>query len=134
MYATPVVDGNTVVPVVSPPGSITQRARFGRSPRPSSSRKTSTRAPSMRTRTALIGSILPTNLEQASGPAIRRGRLPSRSANSLLDRDRDLHAQGQVGCAETLVRPFGRVGERHLVRLVRLRQERPGQGRTGVFP
>src|SRR2546430_2476351 len=32
MYATPVVEGNTVVPTVIPPGSITHRARLGRSP------------------------------------------------------------------------------------------------------
>src|SRR6266536_2344134 len=124
MYATPVVDGNTVVPVVSPPGSMTQRARFGRSPRPSSS---------PRTCTALIGSILSTNLKEASGPAIRRGRSSSLSANSLLDRNRDSHAQRQVGRAEALVGPLGRIGERHLVRLVRLRQEGPGQIVDGVL-
>src|SRR3989441_10583810 len=52
MYATPVVEGNTVVPTRHPPGSMTKRARFGKSPRASRSRKTSGRAPSMRTKTA----------------------------------------------------------------------------------
>src|SRR6266513_2039289 len=127
MYATPVVEGNTVVPVVRPPRSTTQRERLGRSPRPSSSRRTSQRAPSMSMRTALRESpAINENLEQESGPGIRRGRwFPARQ--SLLDLDRDLHAEGEVWRAKALVRSFGRVGERHLVRLVRLREERARQ-------
>src|SRR5437867_9727086 len=122
MYATPVVEGNTVVPVVRPPDSMTQRARLGRSPRPSSARSTSQRAPSMSTRTALREpSAINENLEQESGPGIRRGRW-FLATQSLLDLDRDLHADGLVRRAKALVRPLGRVGERHLVRLVLLQE------------
>src|SRR5216117_917023 len=130
MYATPVVEGNTVVPVVSPPRSMTQRERFGRSPRPSSSRSTSTRAPSMSTRTALI---LSTNVRQESGPGIRRGRRRSPPTTPLLDLDGDLHAESQMWRAIALVGPLGRVGKRHVVRLVRLRQERSGEIVDGVL-
>src|SRR6058998_814095 len=133
MYATPVVEGNTVVPVVRPPDSMTQRARLGRSPRPSSARSTSQRAPSMSTRTALREpSAINENLEQESGPGIRRGRW-FLATQSLLDLDRDLHAEGEVGRAIALVGPLGRVGERHFVRLVRLHQERARQVVNGVL-
>src|SRR6266446_125262 len=118
MYATPVVEGKTVVPVERPPGSMTQRARLGSSPRPSSSRSTSQRAPSMSTRTALRELFaINENLEQENGPGIRRGRW-FLAQQSLLNLDRDLHADGLVRGAIALVRPFRRVGERHLVRLV----------------
>src|SRR6266545_6480403 len=133
MYATPVVEGKTVVPVASPPGSMTQRARLGRSPRPSSSRRTSQRAPSMSTRTALREPYaINENLGQESGPGIHRGRW-FLATQSLLDLDRDLHAERQVRRAVALVRSFRRAGERHFVCLVRLRQERSGQVVDGVL-
>src|SRR5258705_3567640 len=133
MYATPVVDGNTVVPVVIPPRSMTQRDRLGSSPRASNSRSTSTRAPSMSTSTALIAFILSPNLRQENGPGIRRSRSLSSSAKPLLNRDGDLHAEGEVGRAIALVRSFRRVGERNFVRLVRLREERARQVVHGVL-
>src|SRR5690349_22886532 len=107
MYATPVVEGNTVVPVVIPPRSMTQRDRLGRSPRASNSRSTSTRAPSMSTSTALAPFIPSTNLGQENGPGMRRSRSPLSSAKPLLNRDGDLHAQGEVGRAIALVRSLG---------------------------
>src|ERR1041384_1033771 len=122
MYATPVVEGNTVVPVAIPPRSMTQRDRFGRSPRTSNSRSTSTRAPSMSTSTALIGFILSPNLRQENGPGICRSRSLSSSTEPLLNRDSDLHADGRVRRAIALVRPLRRVSERHLVRLVLLQE------------
>src|SRR6266550_1354212 len=57
MYATPVVEGKTVVATVIPPGSITQRARLGSSPRSSKSRSTSCRAPSISTSTTRRPSV-----------------------------------------------------------------------------
>src|SRR6266571_7244887 len=57
MYATPVVEGKTVVATVIPPGSITQRARLGSSPRSSRSRSTSCRAPSISTSTTRRPSV-----------------------------------------------------------------------------
>src|SRR2546422_1813809 len=57
MYATPVVEGKTVVATVIPPGSITQRARLGSSPRSSRSRSTSCRAPSISTNTTRRPSV-----------------------------------------------------------------------------
>src|SRR5438309_10450245 len=42
----------------------------------------------------------------------------------LLDLDRELHAERHVARAIALVRPLGRDGERPVIRLVRLRQER----------
>src|SRR2546425_1080021 len=59
MYATPVVEGKTVVATVIPPGSITQRARLGSSPRSSRSRSTSCRAPSISTSTTRRPSVRP---------------------------------------------------------------------------
>src|SRR5216110_1542022 len=119
MYATPVVDGNTVVPVRRPPGSMTQRARFGRSPRASRSRSTSDRAPSMSTRTTLIVSESTTRKRPRHLP--RPLMLPA--PKTLLDRDRDLHAERQVRRAVPPVLPLRRVGERYLIGFVGLRQE-----------
>src|SRR6266550_2008477 len=92
MYATPVVDGNTVVPVRRPPGSMTQRARFGRSPRASRSRSTSDRAPSMSTRTTLIVSESTTRKRPRHLP--RPLMLPA--PKTLLDRAR---LEGGLGAA-----------------------------------
>src|SRR6185312_9889707 len=132
MYATPVVEGNTVVPVLIPPRSMTQRDRLGSSPRASNSRSTSTRAPSMSTSTALIVFILSPNLRQENGSGIRRSRSLLSSPTPLLNRDGDLHAQGEVGRAIALVRSLGRIGEGDFIRLVRLREERARQVVHGV--
>src|SRR3989442_3126064 len=69
MYATPVVEGKTVVATVIPPGSITQRARLGSSPRSSRSRSTSCRAPSISTSTTRRPSVrLDPTVPPGAGP------------------------------------------------------------------
>src|SRR3989440_12522188 len=72
------------------------------------------------------------NLNQESGPGIRRGRSIYLTP-ALLNLDCDLHAEGEVGRAIALVGSLGRVGERHFVGLVRLRQERSRQIIDGVL-
>src|SRR5256886_9914899 len=100
-------------------------------PRPSSASTSYSGARIARTRSRMVLMTAANVTVRESGKKNGPGDVPGPGAGgrgpALLNFDGDPHAQRQMRRAVTLVCPLGRIREGHVIRLVGVRQERPGE-------